>query len=126
MVKIVMMAEIDRVMEELSLSRKKAEKKVVQMSMKSDSYGYDILSVNPDGSPRYIEVKATTGKVGDVEFYYTENELEKSKDYGKDYFIYIVFEIKSKNPKIWVIQNPFLADEVKMKPVQYKVSIHTK
>ena len=124
--KIVMMAEIDRVMEELSLSRKKAEKKVVQMSMKSDSYGYDILSVNPDGSPRYIEVKATTGKVGDVEFYYTENELEKSKDYGKDYFIYIVFEIKSKNPKIWVIQNPFLADEVKMKPVQYKVSIHTK
>lgn len=124
--KIVMMAEIDRVMEELSLSKKKAEKKVVQMSMKSDSYGYDILSVNPDGTPRYIEVKATTGKVGDVEFYYTENELEKSKDYGKDYFIYIVFEIKSKNPKIWVIQNPFLADEVKMKPVQYKVSIHTK
>ena len=124
--KIVMMAEIDRVMEELSLSRKKAEKKVVQMSMKSDSYGYDILSVNPDGTPRYIEVKATTGKVGDVEFYYTENELEKAKDFGKDYFIYIVFEIKSKNPKIWVIQNPFLADEVKMKPVQYKVSIHTK
>lgn len=31
-----------------------------------------------------------------------------------------------KNPKIWVIQNPFLADEVKMKPVQYKVSIHTR
>lgn len=124
--KIVMMAEIDRVMEEQSLSRKKAEKKVVQMSMKSDSYGYDILSVNPDGTPRYIEVKATTGKVGDVEFYYTENELEKATYYGKDYFIYIVFEIKSKNPKIWVIQNPFLAEDVKMKPVQYKVSIHTK
>lgn len=124
--KIVMMAEIKRVEEELHISTKQAAKMVAQMSMKSDSYGYDILSVNPDGSSRYIEVKATTGKVGDVEFYYTENELEKAKDYGKDYFIYIVFEIKSKNPKIWVIQNPFLADEVKMKPVQYKVSIHTK
>lgn len=123
--KIVMMAEYDRVMEELHLTRKQAEKKVVQMSMKSDSYGYDILSVNPDGSSRYIEVKATTGKVGDVEFYYTENELEKAQDFGKDYYIYIVFEIKSKNPKIWVIQNPFLAKKVKMKPVQYKVSVST-
>ncbi len=124
--KIVMMAEIERVMNELNLTRKKAEKEVVQMSMKSDSYGYDILSVNPDGSSRYIEVKATTGKVGDVEFYYTENELEKAKELKKNYFIYIVFEIKTKNPKIWVVQNPFLAKKVTKRPVQYKVSIKTK
>ena len=124
--KIVMKAEVDRVMEELHFTRKQAEKKVVQMSMKSDSYGYDILSVNHDGPHRYIEVKATTGKAGDVEFYYTENEFEKSKEYGKDYFIYIVFEIKSKTPKIWTIRNPFLTDKVKMRPVQYKVSINSK
>ena len=124
--KIVLMAEYDRVMNELHLTPKQAKKKVIQMSMKSDSYGYDILSVNPDGTSRYIEVKATTGKVGNVEFYYTENELEKAQEYGKDYYIYIVFEIKSKNPKIWVIQNPFLSKIVKMKPVQYKVSICTK
>ena len=124
--KIVMMAEIDRVMAVLHMSEKVASKKVIQMSAKSDSYGYDILSLNPDGSNRYIEVKATSGKVGDVAFYYTENELEKANEYGKDYYIYLVFEIKSKKPKIWVIQNPFLDGEIKMKPVQYKVSIHTK
>lgn len=124
--KIVMMAEIDRVMNDLHLTEKQASKKVIQMSTRSDSYGYDILSVNPDGSNRYIEVKATTGKVGDVDFYYTENEFDKAKEYGKDYFIYLVFEIKSKKPKIWVIRNPFLSGKLEMKPVQYKVSIHTK
>ena len=96
------------------------------MFIKSDSYGYDILSINPDGTNRYIEVKATTGNVGDVDFYYTENEFEKAKEQGKDYYIYIVFEIKSKNPKIWRIQNPFLVSNAWMKPVQYKVSIRTK
>ena len=123
--KIVKMAEIKRVMAELHISRKRAEEVVVRKSMVSDSYGYDILSLNPDGSNRYIEVKATTGKIGDVEFYYTENEFEKSKEYGKDYYIYIVFEITSKKPKIWRIQNPFLSGEITMKPVQYKVSFHT-
>lgn len=124
--KIVMMAEYDRVMEDLHLTREQAEKKVVQMSMKSDSYGYDILSVNPDGTSRYIEVKATTRDEGNVEFYYTENELEKAQEFGKDYYLYIVFNIKSKEPKIWVIPNPFLVKKVNMKPVQYKVSICAK
>ena len=66
------------------------------------------------------------GKVGDVDFYYTENEFDKAKEFGKDYFIYLVFEIKSKKPKIWIIRNPFLSGKLEMKPVQYKVSIHTK
>ena len=36
-----MMAEIDRVMADLHMSEKVASKKVIQMSAKSDSYGYD-------------------------------------------------------------------------------------
>jgi len=124
--KIVMRAEIDRLMKEFGLSEKQAMKKVSQVSRKSDSYGYDILSVNSDGSARYIEVKATTGKVGDVDFYYTENEYEKAKEYGRNYFIYIVYEIKSIEPKIWIIRNPFLSNTLEMRPVQYKVTVHTK
>lgn len=124
--KIVIKAEIDRLMAELGLTQKQAEKAVVPMSQDSDSHGYDIKSLNPDGSSRYIEVKATTGKAGDVEFYYTENEYEKSKEYGKDYYIYIVYEIRSDEPKIWMIQNPFLFGTLTMRPVQYKVTVHTK
>lgn len=124
--KIVMKAEIDRVMKEHGLTEKQAEKKVMRVSKKSDSYGYDIQSLNADGSVRYIEVKATSGKVGDMEFYYTENEYDKAKEYGKNYYIYIVYEIRSTEPKIWVIKNPFLTGKMEMRPVQYKVSLHTK
>ena len=123
--KIVMKAEKDRLMNELHLSRTKAEKAVVQKSMESDSYGYDILSLNDDGTKRYIEVKATSGKVGDVNFYYTQNEYEKAQEYKENYYLYIVFEILSINPKIWIVKNPFLSDEVSMQPVQYKVCMRT-
>lgn len=124
--KIVLQYEINRLMDELNITEKQARKSVLQVSKQSDSFGYDIRSINEDGSPRYIEVKATTARKGDVEFYYTENEYEKALEYKESYFIYIVFEIKSINPKIWVVGNPFLSHSLEMKPVQYKVSIHTK
>lgn len=122
--KIVMNAEIHRVMEECHLPEAVAKKKVIQRSRKSDSYGYDILSLNPDGSERYIEVKATAGKVGDLDFYYTQNEFETAQEYKDNYYIYIVFDIQSRKPKIWRIQNPFEQGDLEMKPVQYKISIN--
>lgn len=122
--KIVMMAEIDRVVQELSISKKEAEKKVVRKSLESDSYGYDILSLNPDGSKRYIEVKATTGIVGNLDFYYTINEYETAKKYGENYYLYIVYAIKTSKPKIWVLQNPFIdSSKLNMTPVKFKVQI---
>lgn len=124
--KIVMMAEMDRVRQELRLSEKLAAKKVIWKSRESDSYGFDILSVNQDGSPRYIEVKATQNKVGDMNFYYTLNELETAKQYDKQYYIYIVYDILSKRPKIWRIQNPFLKEELNIKPIQFKVEVRIK
>ena len=123
---IVMEAEIERLMNERGISKMKASKLVKHVSRESDSYGYDILSVNPDNSPRYIEVKATQGKVGDMTFYYTANELATAKKYSKAYYLYIVYEITSKKPKIWILQNPFLKDELKLVPIKYKVNLKTK
>lgn len=125
--KIVMSAEIKRVKKELSLDEDEAKNKVKWRSRESDSYGYDIESVNEDNSPRYIEVKATQGKVGDMSFFYTLNELETAKKYGKSYFLYIVYEILSRQPKIWVIQNPFLEEgKMNLRPIQFKVDVKTK
>ena len=119
--------ELKRVMKELSLTRKEAKKKVDWVARKSDAYGYDILSVNADNSPRYIEVKATRSKCGNMDFYYTANELEAAKQYGKDYFIYVVYEILTKHPKIWVINNPFIGDDtLKLQPIKYKVRLCAK
>jgi hypothetical protein len=96
------------------------------MSAESDSYGYDILSYNEDGSKRYIEVKATTSGVGLNSFYYTENERLKALEYGEAYHIYMVLSVKSKKPKIWDMGNPFLVNpDFKLTPVTYKAEFVT-
>lgn len=123
---IVMEAEIERLMHENGISRTKACKLVKHVSRESDSFGYDIQSVNHDNSPRYIEVKATQGKVGDMTFYYTANELATAKKYGKAYYLYIVYEITSKKPKIWILQNPFIKDKLELVPIKYRVILKTK
>jgi len=123
---IVYKVEIRRLKEELSITEAKAKKLIKWVSRENDAYGYDIQSVNKDNTPRYIEVKATQRKVGDMDFYYTENEYETAKKYGEDYYIYVVYEILTQYPKVWVIKNPFEDGEgVKMKPVKYKVQLST-
>ena len=123
---VVIQAETQRLMKELSITEAKAKKLIKWVSRESDAFGYDIMSVNKDKTPRYIEVKATQRKVGDMDFYYTENEYETAKKYGKDYYIYVVYEILTPHPKVWVIKNPFEDGEgVKMRPVKYKVQLST-
>lgn len=123
---VVVQAEVSRLMKELSITESKAKKLIKWVSRESDAFGYDIQSVNKDKTPRYIEVKATQREVGDLDFYYTENEYETAKNFGQYYYIYVVYEILTPHPKIWVIKNPFYdLVGIKMKPVKYKVQLST-
>lgn len=97
-------------------------KKVDRVSLKSDSLSYDILSFEQNGKERYIEVKATRSKVGDANFFLPINELNTAKE---NYYIYLVYDILSKEPKIWIINNPFSPENknVNLEAINYKVSI---
>jgi hypothetical protein len=101
--------------------------KVERVSLKSDSFGFDILSYEKDGTERLIEVKATRAKAGDANFFLTINELNTART-NANYFIYLVFDILSKNPKIWNLNNPFNPEnsDINISPINYKVSIKTK
>lgn len=124
---VVYQAEVSRLMKEFSITETKAKKFIKWVSRESDAFGYDIQSVNKDKTPRYIEVKATQRKVGDMDFYYTENEYETAKKYGENYYIYVVYEILTAHPKIWMIKNPFIKGEgINIRPVKYKVELRTK
>jgi hypothetical protein len=100
---------------------------VDRVSLKSDALGYDIESFEEDGSKRYIEVKATRAKVGNANFFLTINELNTAKELD-NYFVYVVYDILSSSPKIWIINNPFNPqnDKIKLMPINYKVSINVK
>lgn len=109
--------------EEKRIKPFKLKDKLVQKA-KLDSDGYDILSYENDGTPRYVEVKSTTQQEGIIDFYLSDNELQKSKTLT-NYWIYMVFEVNTKQPKIWAIQNPFDSELSKfiLKPISYHVTL---
>lgn len=123
---IVFQAEIKRLQKELNISEGKAKKLIKWVSCESDAFGFDIESINKDGTKRYIEVKATQNKVGNMDFYYTENERETAEKYGKSYFIYIVYDILSTTPCIWIIKNPISNGNLELAPIKYKVKVRVK
>lgn len=98
--------------------------RIKRVAEEKDGLGYDILSYNIDSSPRYIEVKTTSLSPSSFYFELTSNELSMSKKYAENYYLYIVFDILSLNPRIKVIRDPF-GDNSSMKlvPIKYRVNL---
>jgi hypothetical protein len=81
-------------------------KKIEHISIRDSSVGYDIVSFEDDGTKRYIEVKAFSSK--NPQFFWTRNEIEKSRIERDKYFLYLIPH-KGKvfdKVNIVVIQNP--------------------
>ncbi|MDE5547202.1 MAG: DUF3578 domain-containing protein, partial [Anaeroplasmataceae bacterium] len=91
-------------------------------SIESDTYGYDIESFDVDANgnviPIKIEVKSTVNRL-DTEFYISKNELETSRKYKNNYFIYRVYDLNSLTPKFYRvcgdIEDNFLVDSISFK-----------
>jgi hypothetical protein len=83
--------------------------KVEAICRKDPGAGYDVKSFELDGKLKYIEVKATTSKPptqsGGVRFHISAREFDQAQKLP-NYYLFIVFDVKSENPKIWRIPNP--------------------
>lgn len=66
--------------------------------------GFDLLSRRPADGKRAIEVKGRAG-VGDVEL--TENEWVQACNHRDRYWLYVVFDCASPNPRLLRVQDPF-------------------
>ena len=91
--------------------------KVVRVSVKSDGYGYDIVSYDLFGlevKKIFIEVKTTKNRV-DIEFPVSKGEVDKSKELKKQYFVYRVYDVL-KDPKFYrvaaAIEEHFTLDPI--------------
>lgn len=95
-----------------------------------DGLGYDIESVNVDKKgnvyPIYIEVKTTAGSINRP-FYISKREVDVSREKGKSYFIYRIFNVKedSRDVQYYVIQGA-VEDYFKLTPVSYIAEFNTK
>lgn len=79
--------------------------KVVHVALEDDGAGFDIISFEPDGTERFVEVKSTTGKAESL-FFVTDAELRRAKEVGERYVILRVFDLPS-HPKCVEIRFPF-------------------
>ncbi|WNC71439.1 DUF3427 domain-containing protein [Thalassotalea psychrophila] len=97
--------------------------KIQYIASVDDSAGYDILSFDHSTSnPIQIEVKTTTGSLYS-DFYITDNEVEKAKEYGSSYWIYRVYNLEYKSgSKVRRIQAPF-DEKLTLKPQTYKAKL---
>lgn len=93
------------------------------VSKKSDDFGYDIISLDNEGKTIYIEVKSTKNTLGNIDFFYTENELNTAKKLGEQYKIYLVFDVYGAQPVIKNIGNPIITNMVEIRPIKYAVSV---
>lgn len=90
-----------------------------------DGAGFDIISINENGSERFIEVKTTKGSL-DTPFYMTENErayFKLYKDEG-DLFIYRVYNFDEirKVGKLEIIPADKLFTDYQFDSISYKVT----
>lgn len=92
--------------------------------MQGDGLGYDISSINDDGTTRYIEVKTTEGNESTA-FYMSENEKRFLEEYREQAFIYRVydFNIETRHGKIKIISSKELFEKYKFDPTTYKVTL---
>lgn len=98
--------------------------KVTHVSVvEGDGAGYDILSYQLDGKPKFIEVKTTKGS-SHASFFMSPNEIEFSKKHPDNYCLYRVYEFDAdvNYGKVFLIKGD-LSNSITLLPTQFKASL---
>jgi len=104
------------------LDRSDLAKKVRWVSQEDgDGAGYDILSFDPKGGERFLEVKTTVGSQT-APFYLTRNELSFSKERPNEFRICRLYDF-SKTPKMFELAPP-LEKLVRLEPLSFEASFN--
>ncbi len=95
---------------------KLAERVELVSATRGDGLGFDVLSFEPSGRDRFIEVKTTAfGK--ETPFYLTRNELRFSIDHKTEFHLYRLFQFR-RDPRLFAL-NGRLDQTCLLDPTQY-------
>lgn len=87
---------------------------------RGDGLGYDILSFEPSGKERFVEVK-TTAFAKETPFYVSRNEISFSEDFHEHFHLYRLFEFR-KSPKLFSLPGA-IGNNCHMDPVSFICSL---
>lgn len=74
------------------------------ISKEAVNTGYDILSFNPDGEKKYIEVKSTSGS--SRTFHMSDQEWQVCREKGRKYYVHRVINVRKKPTISKILKNP--------------------
>jgi hypothetical protein len=99
-------------------------KKEPQHKSKSegDGLGYDILSYNEKGEEIFIEVK-TTVRNYDTPFFITRNELERSKQDNRHFFLYRLYDFDDTNNQAKYYSRQGDLTDLCINPILYRATV---
>jgi Domain of unknown function (DUF3883) len=103
----------------LQMDRKLSDKVRWVSDEDGDGAGYDILSFEPDGRERLIEVKTTQG-IETTPFYLSRNELDLSQERPDAFKIVRLYDF-ARVPKAFQLVPP-LGSYVRLEPISYSAS----
>ena len=100
-----------------SLGHKALADKVEHVAKtKGDGLGYDILSFDPSGREKFIEVKTTAfGK--ETPFFISRGEVKFAQNHAEEFHLYRLFEFR-KNPKLFELHGAVEKNCI-MNPISY-------
>lgn len=87
---------------------------------KGDGAGFDILSFEPGGRERFIEVK-TTAYIAETPFYVSRNELSFSTERADQFHLYRLFDFRQQ-PRMFMLEGKIDSD-CTLDPVSYRAAL---
>jgi hypothetical protein len=87
---------------------------------RGDGLGYDVLSFEPDGRERFIEVKTTRFGIM-TPFFATANEVRRSSELASQYHVYRLFAF-DRGPKFYVLPGA-LSASFNLEPTVYRATL---
>jgi hypothetical protein len=100
--------------------------KIVHVSqVEGDSAGYDVRSYEPDGRPRFIEVKTTRGGAA-TNFFISPNEVAFSARNQESYVLFRLYELdnESGSAKAYLITGN-VATQLTLEPSAFRAKMGT-
>lgn len=88
---------------------------------RGDGLGYDIKSYDVNGEEIYIEVKGTINPKN-TSFFISAAEVDISRKYPNQFYLYRVYDLNCKNPKYFKVKGD-LNEHFKLVPTEYLASI---
>ena len=109
-----------------NLGREDLAERIKWVSKEDDSIGYDIVSFDVgefnNVQEKYIEVKSTDESNTNA-FYISANELKTMEKLKKQYFIYRVYNVNGKNPKVFILEYEDFKNKIDLSVESYVAKI---